>query len=299
MPGSQVTLNNSTLNDGKFSVDVGTSGDKATNSGTIQAADAELRANGGNVYALAGNTNGVIAATGTSSGGGKVFLSAGGGDLTVSGTVTAQNTDGSGGQITARAGNINVSGTIDASATASGKTGGSVSIIAANTTTVTGTIHARGDNATGGAIETSGETVSDDGAQIDAGQGGQWLLDPLALFVDAHLASEVEASLNAGTSVTLAITSSGPTAPYTLTGNERGGQNTGILWVQSPISWTGAATLTLSAWANLNIQSPISLSNGTLDLTAGAGTTGAINVEAPITVTGAGHVNLSASTSRR
>ncbi len=197
-----------------------------------------------------------------------------------------------------RAGNMKVSGTVDASATApqarwAAPTPSSLQA----TTTVTGTIRARGNPAAqGGTIETSGHTLSVGGAKIDAGEGGQWLLDPtINLFtVDRSSTRRLDATLNAGTSVTLAITSSGPTAPYTLTGNERGGQNTGILWVQSPISWTGAATLTLSAWANLNIQSPITLTNGTLDLTAGAGTTGAVNVEAPITVTGAGHVNLSA-----
>ena len=51
-------------NDGKFQVRVGGSGTSATNTGSIQAAEAELRANGGNVYALAGNTGGVIEATG-------------------------------------------------------------------------------------------------------------------------------------------------------------------------------------------------------------------------------------------
>ena len=54
------------------------SGD-VTNSGTIAAAQAKLDAVGGNVYALATNNGGIIRATGTTTKGGHVYLSAGGG----------------------------------------------------------------------------------------------------------------------------------------------------------------------------------------------------------------------------
>src|SRR5262249_22512601 len=60
-----------------------------TNTGVIAGAQAELRA-GGNVYALAGNTGGLIRATGTTVKDGQVWLTAGN-DVTMNGTVLAQN----------------------------------------------------------------------------------------------------------------------------------------------------------------------------------------------------------------
>jgi filamentous hemagglutinin family protein len=285
LAGSQVTLRDSALNDGKFSVDVGANSDSATNSGTIQSADAELKANGGNVYALAGNTKGVIAATGTSAGGGKVFLSAVSGDLSVSGTVTAQNSDGSGGQVTARANNITVSGTIDASATAPARTGGTVSVIGTGDTGVTGHVHAAGNGATGGTIETSGHTLSVDGADVSAGEGGQWLLDPYDLTVTSAAASTIDASLNAGTNVTLQTTASGTSGPGTASSS-----GNGDIFVNSALSWNTTATLALNAYRNVAINAPITLSKGTLAMSGGS----AIEVAAMISVTGAGSVNLSA-----
>jgi hypothetical protein len=64
-------------------------GTSATNTGTIQAAEAELKANGGNVYALAGNTGGIIQATGVSATDGKVLLIAEDGTTTANGTIQA------------------------------------------------------------------------------------------------------------------------------------------------------------------------------------------------------------------
>ena len=72
----------------------------ATNSGTISAAQAQIAAAGGNVYALAGNNGGAIRATGGATIAGEVWLTAGG-TTEVSGNVSAQNADGSGGSITA------------------------------------------------------------------------------------------------------------------------------------------------------------------------------------------------------
>jgi len=87
--GYQVVLTDSTLDDGKFQVLVGGSDTSATNTGAITAAEAELRANGGNVYALAGNTSSIIKATGVSTNDGKVFLVAEGGSTTAQGEIDA------------------------------------------------------------------------------------------------------------------------------------------------------------------------------------------------------------------
>src|SRR5690606_34904412 len=64
---------------------------EVVNTGTIAAANAELRANGGNVYALAGNMQGIITATGVQTQGGRIFLTAGnGGSVTATQRIVAR-----------------------------------------------------------------------------------------------------------------------------------------------------------------------------------------------------------------
>ena len=77
--------------DGRFVVKIGGADTEAVNAGTLAAANAEMRANGGNLYALAGNTGGVVKATGAATRDGRVFLTAGdGGAVTVESPVVAQ-----------------------------------------------------------------------------------------------------------------------------------------------------------------------------------------------------------------
>ena len=109
--------------DPRISVSAG-KGD-VTNTGTISAAQAELAAAGGNVYALAGNNGGLISATGTKIVDGHVWLS-GGGTTEISGTVKAANANGTGGTIVATGKNVQVDAT--ARISASGTTGGTVLI---------------------------------------------------------------------------------------------------------------------------------------------------------------------------
>ncbi len=102
---------------------------KVSNSGTIAAAQAELKANGGNAYALAVNNTGTIRATGTATKNGRVLLTASGGGVQNSGTISARNVSGSGGYVrldSGRGGKTVNSGTIDASGKAAGQTGGRV-----------------------------------------------------------------------------------------------------------------------------------------------------------------------------
>ncbi|WP_162801349.1 MBG domain-containing protein [Azospirillum brasilense] len=77
--------------DGRFVVKIGGADTEAVNAGTLAAANAEMRANGGNLYALAGNTGGLVKATGAATRDGRVFLTAGdGGAVTVDSPVVAQ-----------------------------------------------------------------------------------------------------------------------------------------------------------------------------------------------------------------
>ena len=63
--GSEVVLSDGALgNRGKVLVQHPAQDGEIRNSGAIRAAEVELRANGGNIYALAGNTGRAITATG-------------------------------------------------------------------------------------------------------------------------------------------------------------------------------------------------------------------------------------------
>ncbi len=187
----------------------GGSGD-VTNSGAVKAAQVQLDAAGGNVYALAGNS-GVVNATGAGTINGHVWLTAGG-TTAVSGTVSATNADGTGGSVTVDGGSVALTGAhvtangnngggtisvggwstnsvtadadtrLEASAARSGN-GGSVSVIA-QTTAFHGSVSARGgsQSGNGGTIETSGHVLDVGGARIDTsalhGLTGNWTLDP-------------------------------------------------------------------------------------------------------------------------
>ncbi|MGV6872620.1 MBG domain-containing protein [Pseudochelatococcus sp. B33] len=124
--GTEVLVQDRALDGGRFVVKAGrqgsNSGTSARNSGSIRAAEVELRANGGNVYALAGNRKGVIVATGTATRGGRVFLTAGdAGAVEVTQRVAARKADANaarpprGGEIRVAGRNVKVAATLDAS----------------------------------------------------------------------------------------------------------------------------------------------------------------------------------------
>ena len=95
LAGYEVLAKETADGEGRFAVKVGGSDTEAVNAGTLAAANAEMRANGGTVYALAGNTGGVVKATGVAKRDGRVFLTAGdGGSVTVESPVVAQRRTG-------------------------------------------------------------------------------------------------------------------------------------------------------------------------------------------------------------
>ncbi|WP_049975877.1 filamentous hemagglutinin N-terminal domain-containing protein [Azospirillum sp. B506] len=162
--GYEVLVKDSAVEGGKFQVKVGGSDTAATTSGRIAAAAAEIRANGGNVYALAGNTGGVIAATGTASSGGRIFLTAGdGGTVEAGGTLAATRTTETG---AVEGGDIRVSG---------------------GTATVTGTLSARGS--TGKGKEGKGK-----GGKSAAGKGGTVAVTGTAVKVTGTATMDVSGS---------------------------------------------------------------------------------------------------------
>jgi len=69
------------------------------NVGTVEAASAELKAAGGNIYALAINNGGVVRATTAASENGHIVLKAAGGNIENSGILAASTRNGGGGSI--------------------------------------------------------------------------------------------------------------------------------------------------------------------------------------------------------
>jgi filamentous hemagglutinin family protein len=109
--GRSVAMDAGAGDDGKLQVLIGGAQTSATNTGVIEAANAELRANGGNVYALAVGTGSKIVANGVSATDGKVFLVAGaGGSVTARGEIDATRADGSGGSVETSGASVDFTG---------------------------------------------------------------------------------------------------------------------------------------------------------------------------------------------
>ena len=247
-----------------------------------------------NLVANVISTGGTIAATSVHRDGGDIVLDAGEGGVAISGTITAIGR--SGGTITVTGGDIALKGaTLDASgeqgggsiklgaagsaavdaasrlsasATTNGS-GGSISVIAGSTQ-FAGQADARGVSGNGGAVETSGHSLDIAGARIDtsavSGIVGSWLLDPDDYTIGGAEAATIAANLATGN----------VTVQTTLAGS--GGN--GDIFVNAPVSWASANSLTLSAYRNIAI-------NANVTNTGGAG----VLLYANNTGTGTGAVN--------
>ena len=148
--GYQVLMQDVSGPNGKFAVKLGGPDTQVVNSGTIRAATAELRANGGNVLALAGNTKGVISATGVTRSGGRVFLTAGGGKVVTRGRVVARRraapaAPAGGGDIVINADVVDVGGLLDASGP--GGKGGTIGVGGRDISLTSATLDASGATA--------------------------------------------------------------------------------------------------------------------------------------------------------
>ncbi|HTV38249.1 MAG TPA: filamentous hemagglutinin N-terminal domain-containing protein, partial [Xanthobacteraceae bacterium] len=261
-------------------------------------------ANGGTISLIASNAlalTGTLMAQGYGGQGGTVALTAN--TVTLTGaTVNASGTTG-GGTVDIGGGPhatvpladaqsllIDATSVITANATDNGN-GGHIVVWSGGLTTSLGAFSAMGgpNGGNGGLIETSGETLNTNGITVTAaapeGATGTWLLDPVDLIIDAALAGEIDASLSGGTSVTLQTsgTSSPTTTPsYTLTAGETNSSGNGDIDIESALSWSTNATLTLSAYNSINVYQNITISGaGTLVLTTnnqvgGANTAGGL-----------------------
>ena len=273
--GYEILMKDAADADGLLSVKVGGADTQAVNSGTIAAANAEMRANGGNVYALAGNTDAVIKATGVTSSGGRIFLTAGdAGSVKATGQLQARRIAASapplpsakpaldGGEITIAAGNIDIAGSIDASADGAGAKGGTVSAIAADTLAFSGTIEAKGgEGGSGGFVETSGAHLSvADSARVTTlgqnGAAGTWLIDPNDLTIAASGGDITGAAISANLSG----------GNVTLLSNDGATSGNGDIFVNDAIAWSADTTLTLDAVRNIEINADIAATGASAGL---------------------------------
>ena len=252
-----------------------------TNSGTIRAAAAELKAAGGNAYALAINNTGVIAATGYKKINGQVYLVSEGGNISNSGRISAKQANGSGGKIVVNgtgkthSGTVTISGTLDASAKVAGGQGGTVTIKNMNgTTNFLGTILAKGgQGGAGGSVEVSGGTLHFAGivdVTAPGGTTGTLLLDPLTLDVVAGTGGNIIGNENDPSLSTIGASTLDDalaTANITLNADNS-------ITIDSAIEWTSGNTLTLSTnntGSSITINGAIGGFNGGLVIdTAGA-----------------------------
>jgi filamentous hemagglutinin family protein len=132
-------------------------------------------------------------------------------------------------------------------------------------TRITGDLTARNRDGSGGSIETSGRKLFI-GGKIDAGNGGTWLVDPENLTVDTSAAKTIDASLQAGTNVTLKTTATGTSGPG------RPSSGTGNIELTAKLSWNSKATLQLDAYHSVVIHAPVDVAgDGGITLTTGDG----------------------------
>ncbi|MGD9862569.1 MAG: GLUG motif-containing protein, partial [Pseudodonghicola sp.] len=285
--------------DGKFAVRLGSSDSGVLNSGTVEAAQIEMRANGGNVYALAGNTTDVVKATGVSSSGGRIFLTAGA-DGTVKSTAhvvarkKATKAGSDGGSIEITGGTVELGGVVDASATGSGTQGGSITAIAQGNGSYAGDLLATGGiGGIGGQIETSGSTlaIAEDifvSTLASGGAAGNWLIDPYNVTIsnDADTGAGFTATGNDTvinvTTLTNALSSTGITVS---TGS--GGSQAGDITVAAPISWSANTTLTLNAAGSIDIGKDITATGTSAGLSLVYGGNYDLSNGARVTLSGA------------
>ncbi len=262
-------------------------------SGTLDASNRAPGKTGGNVKITGEKIalrSAKIDASGAA-GGGKILV---GGDYQGSGTTPRAKTT-----------SVDAGSKLTADAISTGN-GGKVIVWSDDATIFSGNISAKGGatRGDGGLVETSGKrhlevtTNSAVDATAANGHSGLWLLDPNNLSItnaDANVtavtpfsttndsatlsalpASNLIAALNGGTSVIVQTASLGTNAQL------------GDISVDAPVTWTSAATLTLTAANNITINQPITatVGNGSLTLNANTAVAGAISN------TAAGTINL-------
>ena len=223
-----------------------------TNSGVIKAASVDLTSAAGNVYALAGNNDGLIEATGSSTINGQVWLTAPNGTVTVSSPVKSSS-------------DIYIDGTQGTNLTSSSSlysNGGDIKIglfPLLPESLVTSLASGSSIYNPLGPVETSGDTLNMGDITVKA---QNWLLDPTDFTIDSSNNNTIDSALGSG-NVTITTSASGnPTVTGASVTSGSYNTNTGDINVDAPLSWSTGSTLTLSAYNSINVNSTITASGG-------------------------------------
>lgn len=249
--------------------------------------------------------------------GGSITIQSTTGDTFVSGSVSAGGTGGTGGSVKILGNRVALTGaTVDASGATGGGSvliggdyrgknsavqnaretsvstdsiitadalfkgnGGKAIVWSDGSTKAYGTLSARGGarGGNGGLIETSGHLLDFAGVRVDAsaarGKAGMWLIDPVDMTIGLVEASNIVASLDNATPTNVTVTTSAA------------GPDQGNISVDSPVTWSSGASLTLTADSSVFVNAPIA-GGGPLVIT-GNGTNSApgtpgVSVSSPV-----------------
>ncbi|RKD56230.1 GLUG motif-containing protein [Rhizobium sp. WW_1] len=318
LAGYEVLLSDMSTADGKFQVKVGGADTEVVNKGTIRAAEAELRANGGRVEALAGNTKAIVKATGVKQSGGRIFLTAGdGGSVQVSQRLVARRAateakrrqvaalpdygpmprnrpDYTGGEVTISGGTIVLRGAV---IDASGSTGGGQVLIGGGPQGSGDTSHAQAVSIDAASVIDASATRQGDGGSIVVWSDGATSVAATLTARGAGTGSggAIETSGNAidFTGVSVDASAPGGTAGQWLIG-------TGGLTVDAASAATIAGSL--GGDTNVTLKTSATAANGDITIASALGwSSGAaltldayhsIAIAAPVTIGGAGKLNL-------
>jgi hypothetical protein len=200
----------------------------------------------------------------------------------------ATNADASGGKIVVNGKSVALGGS--ARISTAGTTGGEVLVgasefgtgkdLAASATIADGATILAGGPSGGGRVETSGQTLSLGAANVSAGVGGRWLVDPSDIVIDATAAGTIASTLNGGTDV----------AQSTAAGS--GGS--GDISVNAPIVWVGVGNLTLTADRDLSVSQAITGGGGVTLIAGRDASLGATVSGTTVNTTAAGTLTLTA-----
>lgn len=256
------------------------------NSGVISSPNGEVLLAAGQTVQLVdtgtpGVTVNVTGANGNVTNLGNIAAAAGSigvaaGLINNSGTINASSVVNQGGRIFLRA-SQNLTTTASSNITADGVTqGGNVAAYSDKVASLDGDISATGHAGRGGYVETSGKQSLDVVKLPTVGTGGEWYIDPYSLDVVAGSTSNASTSENVITSTGSGSTISASTVSNVLNSGTNvvlatgaGGPATGgDITVSAAINKTGgsAASLTLNADGNININADITSTSGALVL---------------------------------
>jgi filamentous hemagglutinin family protein len=227
--GDQILIQDSSSSPQLF-VEPGSHG-HVLNAGAIRAAQIDLQATDGNVYALAGRHS-ELRATGTATRDGRVWLVADGGTVDARGTIEAANADGTGGTVDTRATTLRVGG-LDVDA-AQWNLASPVFSIDRKTAASLSRNLSRGTSITVNAT--------------DPGAGDLTVRSGIRWTGDAALALDAAHSVLIGSRATIANTGTGK---LTLRADSAGADNGGSVLNKGTIDWSGS-TGTVAALHDMN-----------------------------------------------